>query len=598
MRTFRLVNTATWAVESFEIGQAPPYLAISHAWSDCIFPKHGNFGQSFGSGAIRQTIQQRGLHQVGYCWIDLFCIIQDSEDDMCEQMPLMSHIYGDAKVVLIILTNKLNLTQEQVDHGSAELDEALAIWDAESWTDEGAREYWVLGPGRAKLVQAMEVLSRFTSAAWGTRVWTLQEYLLAADVLWIGADLEPVSISDELFVAIPRLCEEWELLFSHFSGMAARRTGATDPTRVMEMFGNRRAFLPVDEVYGAMAVSTVEIGVRPRESRESAWRRWTQAALAAGHLRWLMVPPAMPAAGDDAAELTCEGVPCPKRHMLSAASGLDAVTPYGPVIVSENTVRFAARRIGTCTVLHKLGPVYRCSSDFVHRDLTLILYARGVWSSAIDIAVAFGAGRYSNKQIIMIAQILANNYQRALHFIKKRAENKFYPILESERYRFVWADLMQLQSQSVMDTLNFGFGHLIRVKCPATHIPFVTVLATNGRCPDGDLVAFDCNARSGDRRHTLLIAERSAADAQKQDGDPDAPWHKAGVTISVGKDYATAWDLIPLSEISVGGLNCKVCKQDSAPDGAVRTPIATPSPRRDYARNMRLQIEDIKCCEQ
>ncbi|KAM3471504.1 hypothetical protein MY8738_009296 [Beauveria namnaoensis] len=182
---------------------------------------------------------------------------------------------------------------------------------------------------------------------------------------------------------------------------------------------------------------------------------------------------------------------------------------------------------------------------------------------------------------------LANNYQRALHFIKKRAESKFYPKLESERYMFVWADFMQLQSQSVMDTLNFGFGHLIRVKCPATQIPFVTVLATNGRCPDGDLVAFDCNARSGGRRHTLLIAERSATDAQKQDGDPDAPWHKAGVTISVGEDYAIAWDLIPLSEISVGALNCKVCKQDSAPDGAVRTPIATPSPRRDYARNMR-----------
>ncbi|PQK17998.1 hypothetical protein BB8028_0009g01920 [Beauveria bassiana] len=176
---------------------------------------------------------------------------------------------------------------------------------------------------------------------------------------------------------------------------------------------------------------------------------------------------------------------------------------------------------------------------------------------------------------------------RALHFIKKRAEIKFYPKLESERYMFVWADFMQLQSQSVMDTLNFGFGHLIRVKCPATQIPFVTVLATNGRWTDGDLVAFDCNARSGNRRHTLLIAERSATDAQKQDGDPDAPWHKAGVTISVGEDYVIAWDLIPLSEISVGALNCKVCKQDSAPDGAVRTPIATPSPRRDYARNMR-----------
>ncbi|CZR51484.1 uncharacterized protein PAC_01360 [Phialocephala subalpina] len=348
MKTFRLINTIIWTVETFEIGEAPPYLAISHAWSDNIFPKQLPLNPSFGGNAIRQTLLKRDFDSVTYCWVDLFCIKQDSDDDMNEQIPLMGQIYGNAEAVLIILTNELNLTQEQVDYGTAQLDEALAIWKTEAWTDGGMSQYWGLGEGRTKLVQAMKILSRFTNAAWGTRVWTLQEYLLATNVLWIGSDLEPISIDDELFVAIPGLCDQfeitectvrgelinnnYELLFSHFSGMAARRFSATDRTRVMEMLGNRQAFLPVDEVYGTMAVSTVEISIQPKESRESAWKRWLEAALTAGHLRWLMIPPAM-LLTEEAAELTCEGVLCSKRHELSSTSGLDRVTPYGPVVI-------------------------------------------------------------------------------------------------------------------------------------------------------------------------------------------------------------------------------------------------------------------------
>jgi hypothetical protein len=602
MKTFRLINTIIWTVETFETGRAPPYLAISHAWSDNIFPKQLPLNPSFGGNAIRQTLLKRDFDSVTYCWVDLFCIKQDSEDDMNEQIPLMGQIYGNAEAVLIILTNELNLTQKQVDYGTAQLDEALAIWKTEAWTDGGMSQYWGLGEGRTKLVQAMKILSRFTNAAWGTRVWTLQEYLLATNILWIGSDLEPISIDDELFVAIPGLCEQfeitectvrgdsidndYELLFSHFSGMAAGRVSATDRTRVMEMLGNRQAFLPVDEVYGTMAVSTVEISIQPKESRESAWKRWLEAALTAGHLRWLMIPPAI-LSTEEAAELTCEGVLCSKRHELSSASGLDRVTPYGPVVVSKATVSLTARHIGPCTTLRKLGPVHRCDKGWVHRDLTLIVYSKGAWSSAIDIAVAFGSGRYNNKQLILIAQVLKNNYDRALRFIQRRMEGKFYPILQSEPHRFVWADFMQLLSRSVMDTMNFGVGYLIRVRCPTTQIPFLTVLVTNGLRPKGDLVAFDCNARSVDRRHTLLICERSTTEVQKQASDPTLIWHKAGVTISVGEDYAIGWDDIPLETINVGGSRCQVCKRTSVSDINVQPSLHIPRPRRDHARTIR-----------
>ncbi|KAJ6115338.1 HET domain protein [Penicillium sp. IBT 16267x] len=451
MKKFKLVDTVDSTVRTFEVGNSPPYLAISHAWSEKIFPKQLPLNSSFGGDAIKQTLLKRGLSSVKYCWIDLFCIEQDSEDDVNEQIPLMGQIFGKAEAVLIILTNELNLTQEKVDDGTAQLDEALAIWEMEAWTDDGARQYWELGEGRAKLVQAMDILSRFTKTAWGTRIWTLQEYILARSILWIGSDLEPISMNDELFIAIPCLCDEfgitectirgasinnnYSLLFSHFPGMAACRIKAKERTRVMELLGNRQATVPVDEVYGIMAATGVEISVQPKESRESAWKRWLEAALTAGHLRWLMIPPTILSA-EQAENLTCDGVLFSKRHELSVASGLDIIKPYGPVLASEGTVSLAARQIGPCTTLRMLGPVHRCQRGWVRRDLTLILFSNGDWSTAIDIAVAFGSGRYNNKQLILIARALNNNFGRALRFIQQRIEYKFYPILDTERISF------------------------------------------------------------------------------------------------------------------------------------------------------------------
>ncbi|KAJ5772457.1 HET domain protein [Penicillium odoratum] len=152
---------------NFEIGKSPSYLAISHAWSDNIFPKQLPLQPSFGGNAIKQTLLKRGLDYVKYCWIDHFCVQQDSEDDVKEQIPLMGQIFGDAEAVLIILTNGLNLTQGQVNHGTAEMDEALAIWQMESWTDDGVTQYWEMGDGRIKLMQAMKAQNRLGGRAYG-----------------------------------------------------------------------------------------------------------------------------------------------------------------------------------------------------------------------------------------------------------------------------------------------------------------------------------------------------------------------------------------------------------------------------------------------
>lgn len=575
MKTFRLLEAANWTIHSFEIVEAPSYLAVSHAWFDALFPQQLPLSPCFGRNAITETLAKR-YPGVKYCWIDSICIDQTSTEDKTEQIPLMGQIFSNATTVLIIITSPINLTQSQVDYGTAALAPALEVWETEEWTDPDVRRYWAHGEGRAKIVQAMKVLARLTKSVWGTRIWTLQEYILAAKILWIGSDLEPISIPDELFVALPGLCDpgifditecngrqipgsgrgEYELLFSHFAGMAASRVSAIERTRVMELLGNRKATVPVDEVYGIMAAAGVEIEVRAQESRESAWSRWVHAALEAGHLRWLMLPPAIL---DGKATGTCEAIPFDKRHLLSSASGLDAVVPLSSITVAEGTISLSARPIGPCTILRRLGPIHETVGGFVHRDITLILFADGNWFSAIDVAVAFGAGRYSKRQLLLIAQVLMNNFSRAQNCVQRRNEHNFHPIIHSESASFVWGDFMELQSQSVMHALNFGIGYLIRIQCPTSRSSFLTVLVTNGICPKDELMAFDLNARGLDRRSALLVGQRSIANER---GESDASvWHKAGVTIAVGEDYMSGWGNIMLEEISIGGSRCQVCRQ-------------------------------------
>ena len=54
---------------------------------------------------------------------------------------------------------------------------------------------------------------------------------------------------------------EFAILHSHFSGMATCRLGDIERTRIMELLGNRKATVPVDEIYGIMAASGIEIAV-------------------------------------------------------------------------------------------------------------------------------------------------------------------------------------------------------------------------------------------------------------------------------------------------------------------------------------------------
>jgi hypothetical protein len=121
---------------------------------------------------------------------------------------------------------------------------------------------------------------------------------------------------------------EFAILHTHFSGMATSRLGDNDATRIAELLGNREATGPVDEVYGIMAASTVNIDPIKGDTREEAWERWCEAAILKGHIRWLMLPPASAAAKIGSTSSPNCALPFfSLRYHLSSASYLDSFTP-------------------------------------------------------------------------------------------------------------------------------------------------------------------------------------------------------------------------------------------------------------------------------
>lgn len=574
MTCIRLFNCTNKLLQSYKQSHTPPYLAVSHAWSDYLFPCDADFSLSPGGIAVEKVISTF-FDNIEHSWVDNICIRQDDDHDKIVQLPLMGSIYREADAVIVILGCELGLTQQEVDSVSQNVEEAVALWQDDTWTELPSIQYWQQGRGRKNLVRAMKMPSKFTKSTWATRIWTLQEYVLASKIVWIGTDLQPITIDDRLFQAIPGLCEAYEIpeclarlpgseyyvLYSHLVGMVNFHLGSNDKTRVMELLGNRKATVSVDEVYGIMAASTVEITPKSGESKEKAWERWCEAAVSKGHLRWAMLPHACSTTSSSIQETNpnCVIPRFLRRHEVSSGSMLDSVTGFKPPSVTEGTVILAGRNVGRCRLLRKLGSSYEFSTGLIDRGLTLVLFSRGRWSHALKIALAFGAGRYSGAQLIAIAQILTNNYAKLCHCLHHGSENRWSPIMPTSFHETVWQDFMQLLSRSVMDPLNVGVGYLARISSADPGVSFLTVVVTGGRKPTGRLEAIDVNAVTNDNRRVLMIVEHPSPGKVESEIRPSA-LHKAGTTLPISDDFDSIWDQQELNEYVVGGSRCRVCK--------------------------------------
>lgn len=573
MKRFRLLDLPTARLETYEIGHAPPYLAVSHAWSDQIFSN--GVESSFGGTAVKNIIAER-FPSVRKCWIDNFCIKQDDEADKLEQLPLMGDIYHRAEVVAVVLTCNFGFTQVQVDHATAVLKEAVEVWRDQTWAEEEFLDRWKFGSERKLLVQAMEGLAKLTKSSWATRIWTLQEYILASSIVWIGSDLSPVMIEDVLFQAIPGLCDqlfirecisrssnsEFAILYTHFSGMANSRLNTIDRTRTMELLGNRKATVPVDEVYGIMAACGVEIDCIYGELKEEAWRRWWEAAVCRGHVRWALLPPA-PLIDQSKEPGTSIGncvIPeFSSREAVSSASYLDSVRPVREVNVDDGTLTLSGRLVGNCTLLRKLGSIHKSRGGFYHRDITVILFARGSWGDALQVVKAFGSGRYNRKQEVALAQLLVDNHSKAVRYVRMHNEVNFRYYFRTTFHKFVWEDFLQFQGSCIMDGLAVGIGYLAHIHHSGFGISITTAVIMGNYMPTGSLVALDFNAITADERMILLIAEVPADALSLDESEKSMSLHKLGTTIPVTVDYNGSLGRPSIEKFCLGGSSCHVC---------------------------------------
>lgn len=576
----RLVHIQSGRIERFPINQMPDYMAVSHTWADGLFAAGSSFQETPGSKAI-ECLSDPDCKAITYCWIDTLCIDQNDPEDKQRQIPLMGDIYGNAQVVIIVTGECLGLSQSEIDAMAVSVQDAVQMSETGSWLQDG-KQWTSSQQHRRKLKKAMDCLEIFSRPAWSSRVWTLQEFILAKRTIWVGSDLQPLKIDERLFQAIPDVCNylsieeclvsKYSKLYSHFQGMAGAHLKKIDPTRVMELLGNRTATVPEDEVYGLMAASGVVLHQTNITGKEKVWALWWEKAIQTGHFRWAVLPPAIPLTPDPHGLRNCIMPQYSVRHLASTNSVLDAVQPYGPIEVSSGIVTMVGRVAGRCEILRRLGRIHIEEDGAVVRDVTLVLFAKNDWTVALRVAGAFGAGRYSFKQRAMIAQVLLFNYYRAKLAVLEQRTRSFRPRFRNQRQEYVWADFMLLQSNQ-MRVMNDSLAFLATISNDLKETDVVVV--TDGEAPAGDLWAIDFGAINESEKTMFTIVRGepgvSAVSLSTSCQDPGSlSLHREGVSMyaQVTEDFTQAMKyschiIDPTTDLNpfrVGGTMCLACQ--------------------------------------
>ncbi|KAF7877179.1 hypothetical protein EAF04_000864 [Stromatinia cepivora] len=536
MTRTKLINMDSGALEPYAISSMPSYLAASHAWSDNMFAIHTEYKNTLG-GIMIETSVRKLFPDIKYCWIDTICIDQNDEEDKKRQIPLMGDIYGNAEVVVIVTTCDFPnwMTQDYLDQLTKDLDEAIAISLEEEYT-ESMSEYWAYGDGRQKIIDGMDCLELFTRTRWADRIWTLQEYILAQQIVWLGKESVCLRIDDVLFSALPDLCDVFDIgetiggkyskVYDFYTGMVNAGAGKIDRTRVMELLGNRTASFPDDEIYGAMAASGVVIQPGIVFGQDNVWALWWEEAIRQGHHRWMFLPPVL----SDSSSKNCVMPPFKTRHKASQYSGLDTINiKSGQVTIANGSINISGRWAGSCHMVRRLGKVCQDENGGLRRDITMILFSNGSWQLALRLVVAFGGGRYTWKQCLAIAQVLQANYYRARRAIDSRKEHKMILRRQTNYQRTAWADFMRLM-MSQMISMNEGIAYLAYVKntLKSTNI----IIVSDDNQPLNKLHALDFGIQDASQRTPFVIVSAPNSYLPLEHENRIEALHKVGMSLS------------------------------------------------------------------
>jgi hypothetical protein len=200
MTLTRLVNLISNRLESFEIGSMPPYLAISHVWSEALYPPslRGSPQNADGMRMITTLITSSAKSMLcSYCWIDTWCIDQDDTEDKLRQIPLMGEIYKGALLVLITVRHHFTFSQEDWNAAIAGCQAMIDVQrlPGDEYQASPARIDSLTVPAVKSFFRCYTMMLEVAGLPWGSRIWTAQEYILAKSELWIGSDLRPLHIA-------------------------------------------------------------------------------------------------------------------------------------------------------------------------------------------------------------------------------------------------------------------------------------------------------------------------------------------------------------------------------------------------------------------
>lgn len=181
-----------------------PYEALSYVWGQAILSHR--LSTSRGTIRITQSLAAalqhlRHKHKFRIIWADGICINQDDSKERGHQVKMMDRVYSGAEGVLIWLGTDPGNEAEEVFSKLTDYVTFGSRWD--NFSNEQPA--------------AIAMTNRILKSEWFSRVWVVQEFVLARNVLflWGNAQLANWIITRLVNDLDTNLVDTW---LTHFSG--------------------------------------------------------------------------------------------------------------------------------------------------------------------------------------------------------------------------------------------------------------------------------------------------------------------------------------------------------------------------------------------
>ena len=284
-------NSVQCTLVAFTLDEIPEYEALSYIWGDPgehgheIFVDQSPFvvRPNLGNAMKRMRDESQGR----WIWIDAICINMDDLAERNAQISLMRTIFSKASRVIVWLGEPSPRDLPAIE--TLKHPEFLDNFNVNIHTKVIKRLSPILGARSAwmpNLLKQTELYTRNLDHFWFTRVWAVQEYVLAQKVVfqWGSTILDSIALTDNVncivnaissLTRVERQQEEVGMIMNHLRGSRyfswVKRTwdkNAEDITafaRVVATAQELYATDPRDKIFGllALAPSSLRDSFRP-----------------------------------------------------------------------------------------------------------------------------------------------------------------------------------------------------------------------------------------------------------------------------------------------------------------------------------------------